>query len=295
MRTYGCAFLLNALWKIVWEGSLWFGAYWLLKQTISFVRDKSANHTVGHMYALGFFFSSFLASVAIHQLLSQSGRLGMRVKSALMVQIFKKSLVLARIKGGAGDVVNLVSNDCTKIADACTNVQYLWSAAVEVSLIMIIAFVELGMSALPALAVIICLAPLQLFLGWFKSETGFKNTTATSKRVHIMSEILAAIKLIKFYAWEQPFFDRVCEIRKRELTLLRRNLIANAVNFMVVFCVPVLVALLALLTYWKTGNVINPVIGFTIVSVFNTLRYPLLMAPLAVNSTSGKQKMHIGK
>jgi hypothetical protein len=126
---------LNGIWKIVWEISLWFGAYWLLKQTISYVRDKSPNQLVGHMYALGFFLSSFVASIAIHQMLSQSGRLGMRLKSALMVQIFKKSLVLARIKGGAGDIVNLVSNDCTKIADACTNVQYLWSAAVEVILI----------------------------------------------------------------------------------------------------------------------------------------------------------------
>lgn len=102
-----------------------------------------------------------------------------------------------------------------------------------------------------------------------------------------MSEILSAIRLIKFYAWEIPFYDRIDDIRKKELSLLKRSLIANAVNFMCVFCVPVLTALLALLTYWLTGNNINPVIGFTIVSVFNTLRYPLLMAPLAINSTSG--------
>jgi ABC-type multidrug transport system fused ATPase/permease subunit len=256
------------------------------------VRDGSkvgatASQLTGHMYALGFFLSSFIASIAIHQLLSQSGRLGMRVKSALIVQIFKKSLVLARLKGGAGDIVNLVSNDCSKIGDAFTNVHYLWSAVVEVTLIMVLAFIELGYSACPALGVILLLIPLQLYLGRFKSKTGFENTMTTSKRVHIMSEILTAIKLIKFYAWEQPFFDRICEIRKRELMLLRKNLIANAINFMVVFCVPVIVALLSLVTYWKTGNSIGPVIGFTIVSVFNTLRYPLLMAPLAVNSTSG--------
>ena len=48
-------------------------------------------------------------------MLSQSMKLGVRVKSALMVQTYKKSLLLARIKGGAGDVVNLVSNDCQKV------------------------------------------------------------------------------------------------------------------------------------------------------------------------------------
>ena len=34
-----------------------------------------------------------------------------------MVQIYKKSLVLARLKGGAGDIVNLVSNDCQKVCE----------------------------------------------------------------------------------------------------------------------------------------------------------------------------------
>ncbi len=33
----------------------------------------------------------------------------------------QKSLVPRRVKGGAGDVVNLVFTDCTKISDACTN------------------------------------------------------------------------------------------------------------------------------------------------------------------------------
>jgi ABC-type multidrug transport system fused ATPase/permease subunit len=277
----------------VWGISLWFGAYWLLKQTVSFVRRKSADTVklneilTGQMYALGFLISSIIASIAIHQLLSQSGRLGLRVKSALMVQIFKKALVLARLKGGAGDIVNLVSNDCQKIADACTNLQYLWSALLEVTAIMTIAFVELSYSAVPALVIILILFPVQIYLGRLKSKTGFEYTMLTSRRVHIMSEILTAIKLIKFYAWELPFFDRVVEIRKREMELLKKNLIANSFNFMLVFCIPVLVALFALLVYWKTGHDINPVIGFTTVSVFNTLRYPLLMAPLAINSASG--------
>lgn len=208
-----------------------------------------------------------------------------------MVQIFKKSLVLARVKGGAGDVVNLASNDCQKIADAFTNLHYLWSAVIEITAIMVISFVELKYSAAPALGIILVLIPLQIYLGYLKSKIGFENTMTTSRRVHIMSEILSAIKLIKFYAWEQPFHERISEIRKKELSLLRKNLIVNAINFCVVFSVPVLCALLALLTYWKTGNIINPVIGFTVVSVFNTLRYPLLMAPLAVNSASGKTRM----
>lgn len=143
------------------------------------------------------------------------------------------------------------------------------------------------MSAVPALIIILFMIPIQLYLGYFKSKVGFENTMTTSKRVHVMSEILTAIKLIKFYAWEVPFYDRICSIRKKELELLRKNLIANAINFMIVFCVPVICVLSSLTTYWLINGVsVDSVIGFAILSVFNTLRYPLLMAPLAINSLS---------
>jgi ABC-type multidrug transport system fused ATPase/permease subunit len=267
---------------------LWFEAYWLLKKIVQFARIQSTDKWLGHQYALGFLASSVIASVGIHQLLSQSGCLGLRVKSALMVQIFRKSLVLARIKGGAGDIVNLVSNDCTKVADAFTNCHYLWSALLELTAIFTLAFIELGLSALPALGIVLIVIPIQIAMGWLKSKLCFKKTMTTSKRVHVMSEILTAIKLIKFYAWEKPFFDRVCEIRKTELSLLKQDMLMTVVNFTIVITTPVSCSLLTFLTLWQRGYELNPVIGFTIISVLNTLRYPLIMLPLAVNSASGR-------
>lgn len=62
-KTYGCLFILNGIWKLIWSTSLWFGAYWLLKQTIDFVRAKSQDNFDGHMYAIGMFiyFKNFLS------------------------------------------------------------------------------------------------------------------------------------------------------------------------------------------------------------------------------------------
>lgn len=47
----------------------------------------------------------------------------------------------------------------------------------------------------------------------------YKNKSAhyTDKRVQLMSEILIAIKLVKFYAWEVPFSNRVSEARAVEV------------------------------------------------------------------------------
>jgi hypothetical protein len=39
----------------------------------------------------------------------------------------------------------------------------------------------------------------------------------TERRVKLMSEILIAIKLVKFYAWEVPFAIRVADAREVEV------------------------------------------------------------------------------
>ena len=74
---------------------------------------------------------------------------------------------------------------------------------------MTISFIEIGYSAASALGVVLIMIPLQFYLARLKSKIGFENTAKTSERVQIMSEILTAIKLIKFYAWEIPFYERI--------------------------------------------------------------------------------------
>jgi ABC-type transport system involved in cytochrome bd biosynthesis fused ATPase/permease subunit len=162
-----------------------------------------------------------------------------------------------------------------------------FSFSLSYSAILIIAFVEIGFSAVPALLIIIFLVPLQFYLSNVKSKMVAKNQIVTYERFRIMTEILTAMKLIKFYAWEKPFCDQIKQIRNKEMHLLKRTMITNAFYFMIVFSVPILVAFFALLTYWLSGQVVDPVVGFTVVSILDTLRYPLFMAPLAVNSASG--------
>ena len=94
-KTFGLRFLMNGVYKILWGIVLWLGAYWLLKQTVALVRDmtkpnmtltrnKSHDQFEGQMYALGFLLSSIFASIFIHQMISQSGRLGLRVSEYIL-------------------------------------------------------------------------------------------------------------------------------------------------------------------------------------------------------------------
>lgn len=48
-----------------------------------------------------------------------------------------------------------------------------------------------------------------------------RTTVITDKRIRLMGEIIAAIKLIKVYCWEKPFADVIRKIRKDEINLMK--------------------------------------------------------------------------
>lgn len=198
--------------------------------------------------------------------------------------------MLARIRGGAGEIINIISTDVARIVEAVINFHFLWSALVETVLILALAFPTVGYkSALTAVCLVLLVLPLQAYLGGLTADIQIEQTKVTTERVHLMSEILTAIKLIKFYAWEGPFHQQVHEVRARELHLFKRNLQVKAINMAVVFALPVLVSVCCLAVYNSqlTGELDSSVV-FTALSIFNTLRYPFLMLPIAVKSTSGE-------
>ncbi|KAI0229209.1 hypothetical protein L0F63_004556, partial [Massospora cicadina] len=285
---YGRTYLLVGIWKLVWALFTWLGAYYFLKVSLEALDPKMGWEPIsGYMFAMSLLFSSLFSSVAIHQLYGQCARIGVQVKSALTVLVYRKSLVLFRVKGGAGEVINILSTDVARISEALSNLHFLWSAFVEAGLILILSFVAVGYAALPALAIVMMLLPVQFYLGRKTSELQVRNTEVTTLRVHLMSEVLTAIKLIKFYAWEQPFAHKINAIRREEINLIRRTMQLKAINFAVVFAVPVIVALFSLVTLAFTEGKPSAATAFTVLSVFNTLRYPFLMLPMAVKSYSG--------
>ncbi|KAK3846019.1 MAG: P-loop containing nucleoside triphosphate hydrolase protein [Linnemannia gamsii] len=243
----------------------------------------------GHLYAMGLLLTSFGSSIAIHQLYGECTALGVQVKASISVLIYRKALVLARIRGGAGEIINIMSTDVARIVEAVTNFHFLWSALVETILILALAFPTVGWAAaLTAVILVLVVLPVQIYLGRLTSNIQIEQTAITTERVHLMSEILTAIKLIKFYAWETPFQEQINQVRAKELALFKRNLQVKAINMAVVFALPVIVAVSSLAVYNKrrTGLIDSSVV-FTALSIFNTLRYPFLMLPIAVKSTSG--------
>jgi hypothetical protein len=110
---------------------------------------------------MALFLASMGSSVTIHQQYAECNRIGVKIRAAITGLVYRKSLRLSRVKGGAGEVINILSIDVTRVNDAVLNFHFLWAAFVEVLLILAIAFYEIRLSALPALAWVLILLPIQ--------------------------------------------------------------------------------------------------------------------------------------
>jgi hypothetical protein len=76
---------------------------------------------------------------------------------------------------------------------------------------------NLGPSALAGFSVFVILTPVQGKIMKTLFSIRRKTMVWTDKRAKLLQELLAGIKLIKFFAWENPFLDRIGGYRKREM------------------------------------------------------------------------------
>ncbi|OUM58560.1 hypothetical protein PIROE2DRAFT_55085 [Piromyces sp. E2] len=288
-RAFGKGFALLAVWEILWIFFTWTGFYYLVKKAVCYIENHKqgiADEFKGYLNAFAFLMTFIFSTICHNQLHIQCTKVGIRVRSGLMVLIYRKLLTLSALTNGMGNIVNLISNDCNRIAEVCVNLHYLWSSILEAIVICFLAYYEIENSSLPAIGFILFIfIPFQIYLAFQTSKYASKSTKNIRDRVRLMSEILTVIKLIKFYAWERFFEDKVNEIRSKEISKIRKVIYNRCKSLIIVFVAPMISTLFSLVLYYAIEKKsMSPAITFTILSIFNSLRYPLSMLPTSIRS-----------
>ena len=157
--------------------------------------------------------------MALQQMASRCSIVGIRIRAALMTALYQKCIIADN--PSPADVINMVGNDCTKILEGCTSMHYLWSGPLEAIVIIAVLISLIGVSALVGLGLLLVIIPVLYFIGAVIAKSRKKSSVFTDKRVQVINEVLLAIKLVKFYAWEDSFASAVAEIRSHELKVFR--------------------------------------------------------------------------
>ncbi|PWN53455.1 putative YOR1-ABC transporter [Violaceomyces palustris] len=268
----------------------------VLKQIIKFAQQRYAaldNPALepphvgkGIGLAFGLFFMQLLSSLCMHQFFWRSMSVGVESRAALISAIFQRALKMNGKARASGKLVNHISTDCSRIDFAAGWFTVAFAAPIQIIVCLIILITQIGPSALAGFAIFVLAGPLQTRT--MKSLFVIRRASMqwTDKRSKTIQEVLGGMRIVKSFSHESKFLQRISEIRRKELSGIRKILIIRSANNAIAFSLPVLAAVLAFVIYSLTGHDLNPAVIFTSLTLFQLLRMPLMFLPLCLSATT---------
>ncbi|XP_022599128.1 canalicular multispecific organic anion transporter 2 isoform X2 [Seriola dumerili] len=288
VRAFGPYFLIGSGYKLL-QDIITFVNPQLLRMLISFTKQKGVPDWWGYSLAFLMFFTAFLQTLILHRHFQYCFVTGMNVRTAIIGALYRKALVItnaAKRSSTVGEVVNLMSVDAQRFMDLTTFLNMLWSAPLQIMLALYFLWQNLGPSVLAGVAVMIMLIPFNAVIAMKTRTYQVEQMQHKDARIKLMNEILNGIKVLKLYAWETSFKEKVLAIRQKELNVLRKTAYLGALSTMAWTSAPFLVALTTFAVYVTVdeNNVLDAEKAFVSLSLFNILRFPLNMLPQVISS-----------
>ncbi|XP_016102851.1 canalicular multispecific organic anion transporter 2-like isoform X2 [Sinocyclocheilus grahami] len=288
LRAFGPYFLIGSAFKLL-QDLITFVNPQLLRMLIAFTKQPQAPSWWGYSLAFLMFSASLLQTLILHQHFQYCFVTGMRLRSGIVGAIYRKSLVItneAKRSSTVGEVVNLMSVDAQRFMDLTTFLNMLWSAPLQIVLALFFLWQNLGPSVLAGVAVMVLLIPFNAFIAMKTRSYQVEQMKYKDERIKLMNEILNGIKVLKLYAWETSFKQKILQIRQKELHVLRKASYLSALSTMAWTSAPFLVALttFAVFVTVDVNNILDAEKAFVSLSLFNILRFPLNMLPQVISS-----------
>ncbi|XP_032727951.1 canalicular multispecific organic anion transporter 2 isoform X1 [Lontra canadensis] len=261
----------------------------LLSILISFISNPTAPTWWGFLVAGLMFACSMMQTLILQQFYHFVFAKALKLRLAIIGVIYRKALLIsnsAKRESPVGEIVNLMSTDAQRFMDLAPFLNLVVSVPLQIILAMYFLWQNLGPSILAGVALMVLLIPLNGAVAMKMRAFQAEQMKFKDSRIKLMSEILAGIKVLKLYAWEPSFLEKVEGIRDDELRLLRKSAYLQAISTFTWVCTPVLVTLTTLGVYVSVdpNNVLDAEKAFVSVSLFNILKIPLNMLPQLISS-----------
>ncbi|KAM8825503.1 multidrug resistance-associated protein 1-like isoform 1-T1 [Synchiropus picturatus] len=286
--TFGPYFLISCLYKFIQDILMFVGPE-ILRLLIDFVNNSKAPYWHGFFYTALLFVCNCVQSLILQRYFHVCFVSGMRLRTAIIGAVYRKALVIssaARRTSTVGEIVNLMSVDAQRFMDLITYINMIWSAPLQVVLALYFLWQNLGPSVLAGVAVMILMVPVNAVIAMKTKTYQVAQMKSKDSRIKLMNEMLNGIKVLKLYAWELAFKDKVSAIRESELLVLKKAAYLGAVSTFTWVCAPFLVALSTFTVYVliDENNVLDAQKAFVSLALFNILRFPLNMLPMVISS-----------
>ncbi|EDV43276.1 uncharacterized protein Dana_GF16604 [Drosophila ananassae] len=287
-RAYGWSFIPSSIVYSILTIAVHTTQPLMLGGLVSFFSESSVNiskHSA-YMYAMGVVLCSLISGLFYHPFMKYLFRVGSRVRLACTGLVYRKFLrvsVAADTSGVSGYAIALMATDLPTFNEAFYNFHELWRGPLEGAVFVYIIYQLIGWPAIVGLAAILAFIPLQAWAARANGRYKRKSAEFGDDRVKLMNEIIAAIQLIKMYAWEKSFGKLIAKVRKKEMKAIRGSTYIYA-GLQCTGMISKLSLFLSLVTYVFTGDIVTAQKVFIVSSYYDHLNDSLLHSwPLAIN------------
>ena len=253
---------------------------YLVGELVQFTATSNGGINYGVALAIGLAVVSVVSSTSLSASLFSSRKLGIAVRSALMMAVYEHGLQLtasSRAKMTTGTITSLVAIDCEKLFQAALFGHFAWHGPIASIIVVCLLIREIGWApALCLFGFIVVLVPLQNQLALIIGRARQRMIKRTDERVKLTSEILTAIRAIKVYSWEIPMGSRVLAVRGEELKHLGEYLLSNTnLRELLFMALPFMgIIVFSFIVYHSRLPLSVPLV-FRVLSFVNILRFPL--------------------
>ncbi|KAM4597365.1 ATP-binding cassette sub-family C member 12 [Fundulus diaphanus] len=258
----------------------------LVNEILDYIENPEKStvaYGIGMAFAL--FLTEFCKAFFISLMWAVNLRTAARLKGAFSSMAYQKVIAL-RVHSGIsmGEMINVLTNDGHRMFEAVLFGSFALCTPVIFIASIVYACHVLGYTALTGVCIYILFVPIQFLLAKLINKFRWKAMQITDNRVRTMNEILNSIKLIKMYAWEESFEQKIAGLRKKEKKQIQLVSYIQNINTSISSIVPIVATVLTFLVHTLLGLPLNTSDAFTTIAIFNSMRFALALLPLCVKA-----------
>ncbi|XLR07681.1 hypothetical protein S83_035619 [Arachis hypogaea] len=258
----------------------------LITYFVNLLVDDNSNSSIqcGLILAFIFFLSKTLESLSQRQRYFGAQRIGIQVRAALMTLIYSKSLMIKCAGPTHGKIINLVNVDVERIGDFCWYIHGVWLIPVQVSLGLVILYINLGfLPSISALAVTILVMVCNTPLANMQEKLHSKIMEAKDTRIKMTSEIMKNIRILKLHSWESTFLQKLLQLRDTEKSWLQKYLYTHSAVATLFWTSPTLVSVVTFGICILVNTELTAATVLSALATFRILQEPIYNLPEVIS------------
>ncbi|KAJ4810045.1 Multidrug resistance protein ABC transporter family isoform 1 [Rhynchospora pubera] len=239
--------ITNAIFAGLNTVSSYLGPF-LITNFVELLSDKDTNtqKNYGYILACLFFVSKMVESLSQRQWYFGARRIGILVRSSLMVSIYNKSLSIKNSSSSTGKIINLLDVDVERIGDFFWYIHGIWLLPVQIFLALAILYRSLGAAAsLATLLTTVLVMISNTPLANSQENLNSKIMEAKDSRIKATAEALKSMRILKLHSWESAYLDKLLKLRDTERSYLKKYLYTCSAIAFLFWASPTLVSVTA--------------------------------------------------